>query len=185
MRPAALLSLILLVSIAANGQTEKSKPSAKTRCGMSETTLNSIMSIANSMDTKAKAPDDQIDNVYRFWEQHLSEALKCQSSAQTSEDGLYAVMQLAALWGFRAKYDEIHAEALRAQIANLNTQVSNLQKVVGEPYINEPRPIHMICKVGGCDGEILIPNARSGDTPFHMTCRSGVGQVVCDGDLMP
>jgi hypothetical protein len=178
-----LTVICLVVPIVANAQARKADPPTKTLCGMSITTLTHIEYLADTMDTENKSPDDQIEGVYQNWEQHFSEAGTCLGGAQTSEDRVYALSQLAALWAFRAKYDEIHEAA---ELKNLNTQIANLQKIVNRPYINEPRPIHMTCTpTGGCNGEILIPNARSSGTPFHMTCRSGIGQAECDGDLMP
>jgi hypothetical protein len=180
--------ICLLVPVVAKSQS--TAPSTKTSCGMSETKLKSLLATADTMDTNDRPSDDQINDIYKSWEQDRTEALKCQLSAQTPRDGEYAAEQLVALWGFRAKYDEIREaeteKALHVQITTLEAQVSNLQKIVGQPYINEPRPIHMVCRgAAGCDGEVLIPNARARFTPFHMSCRVVGSEVQCDGDLMP
>ena len=149
-------------------------------------TLNHVSLLANTMDTDNKAPDDEIESVFKNWDDYLSQAKKCEVSAQSDGDLVYAFEQLAVLWAFRAKYDETH-DATVQQLAETKNrlEVSDAARNDLEKLFKEPTPIRLVCMPSvGCDGEILSPRPLA-ILPFHVTCRAVFGQVQCDGDVLP
>jgi hypothetical protein len=130
MKSLMLLTLCLGICNVCRAQSTKPKadsPAPKV-CGMSEETLNQIEQIANLMDTDNKPADSEIESVYEHWESYLSQAKARQDKSQSLGDLGYAYLQLAVLWGLRAKYDEIHEEALQRQM-------QNVEKLLKEPTL--------------------------------------------------
>jgi hypothetical protein len=207
--PGLLMIGCLAVAILVHAQAGKpptarpapTKPTPKPTavCGLPKETydvLGRIMNAAGFFSDNPQIDGPEVSEVMEKWRISFKEASTCVGTAIDTGDvdsRLLGTQQEMSLLLFRTTYYEVkynREASFSKQLLDQNqkqaSELANLQKIVNRPYINEPRPIHMTCTpTGGCNGEILIPNARSSDTPFHMTCRSGVGQAECDGDLMP